>query len=295
MVEGPAGRRHDHVDAGLEGPQLAADGLAAVDRHDADPELAAVMVESLGDLHGQLAGRHQDQGHGLSAALRRGRAAEGWAARTPPSFPSRWRPVRAGRAPGAGRGSLPPGSAWVPRNRAWRARRATRDAGPTRRRCSIAPSPTRSQRSLLLTRRVLDAPTGYVTLRPKWPSGIRERSASPRTVRYEAMASTGSLANWSSTSTTVRPCRSRRLAAIPARKPAAQQEEDNLGGHDALRPPAQSAVPQGPVPESFRGEIRVTKPSGQSSPGGGNWPLVIRRSSGTAPPSSTRAMPWITR
>ncbi len=57
----------------------------------------------------------------------------------------------------------------------------------------------------------------------------------------------------------------------------------------------QCAVPQGPTPENLRGEIRVTNPSGQLSPGGGNWPLVIRRSRGTAPPSSTRAMPWITR
>ena len=58
---------------------------------------------------------------------------------------------------------------------------------------------------------------------------------------------------------------------------------------------SQSAVPQGPVPESFRGEIRVTNPSGQLPPGGGNWPSVIRRSRGTAPPSSTRAIPWIMR
>jgi uncharacterized protein (TIRG00374 family) len=58
---------------------------------------------------------------------------------------------------------------------------------------------------------------------------------------------------------------------------------------------SQLARPQGPVPESFRGEIRVTNPSGQSSPGGGNWPSVIRRSRGTAPPSSTRAIPRITR
>jgi hypothetical protein len=55
------------------------------------------------------------------------------------------------------------------------------------------------------------------------------------------------------------------------------------------------ARPHGPVPESWRGEMRVTNPSGQSSPGGGNWPPVMRRSSATAPPSSTRATPWITR
>jgi hypothetical protein len=66
----------------------------------------------------------------------------------------------------------------------------------------------------------------------------------------------------------------------------------DVGGAGAL---SQWARPQGPVPESFRGEIRVMNPSGQLSPGGGNWPPVMRRSRGTAPPSSTRAIPWITR
>jgi len=66
----------------------------------------------------------------------------------------------------------------------------------------------------------------------------------------------------------------------------------DIGG---ARARSQWAIPHGPVPESLRGEIRVTNPSGQLSPGGGNWPPVIRRSKGTAPPSSTRAMPWITR
>jgi N-acetylglutamate synthase-like GNAT family acetyltransferase len=63
----------------------------------------------------------------------------------------------------------------------------------------------------------------------------------------------------------------------------------------AAGPQSQWARPHGPVPESLRGEIRVTNPSGQLSPGGGNWPPVMRRSRGTAPPSSTRAIPWITR
>jgi len=66
----------------------------------------------------------------------------------------------------------------------------------------------------------------------------------------------------------------------------------DIGGANAR---SQWALPQGPTPENLRGEIRVTNPSGQLSPGGGNWPSVIRRSRGTAPPSSTRAIPWITR
>jgi GNAT superfamily N-acetyltransferase len=66
----------------------------------------------------------------------------------------------------------------------------------------------------------------------------------------------------------------------------------DIGG---ARPWSQWARPHGPVPESLRGEIRVTNPAGQLSPGGGNWPPVMRRSRGTAPPSSTRAIPWITR
>ena len=65
-------------------------------------------------------------------------------------------------------------------------------------------------------------------------------------------------------------------------------------GGKAVALQAQSARPQGPVPETCRGETRVTNPSGQSSPGGGNAPCVMRRSTGTAPPSSTRAIPLIT-
>ena len=45
------------------------------------------------------------------------------------------------------------------------------------------------------------------------------------------------------------------------------------------------------MPERYWGEMCKTNPSGQSSPGGGNWPFVIRRSTGTAPPFSTRRNP----
>ena len=61
VVERPARRRDDDVDALLEGPQLAADRLAAVDRQHPRPEPAAVAVDRLGHLHRQLARGHQDQ------------------------------------------------------------------------------------------------------------------------------------------------------------------------------------------------------------------------------------------
>jgi GNAT superfamily N-acetyltransferase len=80
------------------------------------------------------------------------------------------------------------------------------------------------------------------------------------------------------------------LSVVMEREAVAVDIEIGGGG-----PRPQSTTPQGPTPENFRGEIRVTNPSGQLSPGGGNRPSVIRRSTGTAPPSSTRAIPWITR
>ena len=73
MIKSTAGCGHDDVDTGLEGPQLTADGLATVDRNDPDPELAAVVVKCLGDLHGQLTGWHEDQCQWLSASFVRGK------------------------------------------------------------------------------------------------------------------------------------------------------------------------------------------------------------------------------
>ena len=61
VVDRPARRRDDDVDAAPQPAQLLADRLAAVDRQDPGTELAAVLVERLGDLHRQLAGRDQDE------------------------------------------------------------------------------------------------------------------------------------------------------------------------------------------------------------------------------------------
>jgi len=69
VVHGPTGCRDDDVHPALQGGQLPADGLAAVDGQDAYSQLAAVPVDGLGDLHGQLAGRCEHEGHGQAAAL----------------------------------------------------------------------------------------------------------------------------------------------------------------------------------------------------------------------------------
>ena len=65
VVDRPARRGDDDVDAVAQGAELAADRLAAVDRQDPHAELAPVAVHRLGHLHGELAGRHQHEGDGL--------------------------------------------------------------------------------------------------------------------------------------------------------------------------------------------------------------------------------------
>ena len=70
VVEGAPRRRDDDVDAPLEPAQLLLDRLAAVDREHPGAELAPVLVQRLGDLHGELAGRHEDEpAHGTAAVL----------------------------------------------------------------------------------------------------------------------------------------------------------------------------------------------------------------------------------
>ena len=66
VVERAARRRHDDVDAALERAQLRADRLAAVDRQDAHAEPAPVLVDRLGDLHRQLARRHEHERGGVA-------------------------------------------------------------------------------------------------------------------------------------------------------------------------------------------------------------------------------------
>ena len=78
VVDRPARRRDDDVDAAPQPAQLLADRLAAVDRQDPGTELAAVLVECLGDLHRQLAGRDEDERRRAAfAGLADGDALEG--------------------------------------------------------------------------------------------------------------------------------------------------------------------------------------------------------------------------
>jgi hypothetical protein len=56
------------VDAVGEGLKLSANRLAAIDRHYLRVENATVFVHGFGDLHGQLAGRHQNKREGLRLA-----------------------------------------------------------------------------------------------------------------------------------------------------------------------------------------------------------------------------------
>ncbi len=61
VVDRPARRGDDDVDAALQRADLPADRLAAVDGEHPRAELAAVAVRGLGDLDRELAGRHQHQ------------------------------------------------------------------------------------------------------------------------------------------------------------------------------------------------------------------------------------------
>ena len=61
VIERAAGRRDDDVGAAFEGADLLRHRGAAVERHDGKRGAAGVLVDGLGHLHRQLAGRHQDE------------------------------------------------------------------------------------------------------------------------------------------------------------------------------------------------------------------------------------------
>src|SRR5690606_15740734 len=69
VVEGPSRGGDDDVDTAFQGPQLAADGLAAVDGEDACLQVAAVAVECFRYLQGQFPGGHQDERRGSVPAV----------------------------------------------------------------------------------------------------------------------------------------------------------------------------------------------------------------------------------
>ena len=103
VVERPARRGHDDVHAAIERLQLPVDRLAAVDRRDLHAEPAAVLEDGFADLHGQLAGRHEDERerHDLRGGVDH---LQHRAGRTPRSCRCRLLPGRAGHGRRAGGG-----------------------------------------------------------------------------------------------------------------------------------------------------------------------------------------------
>jgi hypothetical protein len=61
VIQRPARRGDDHVDAAFQSPDLLAHCRSAVNRGDLHSELSAVPVDRLGDLHRELARRHQHE------------------------------------------------------------------------------------------------------------------------------------------------------------------------------------------------------------------------------------------
>ena len=61
QIDQPPGRRNDDVDAAAHPVDLATDRHAAIDGRDAHAERLAERREHIGDLTGQLAGRHKNQ------------------------------------------------------------------------------------------------------------------------------------------------------------------------------------------------------------------------------------------
>ena len=69
VIDGAPRRRDDDVDPAREPVELRRDRLAAVDGHDARPDLASVLVGRLGHLHRELARRRQDERLGPAPAV----------------------------------------------------------------------------------------------------------------------------------------------------------------------------------------------------------------------------------
>ena len=121
QVEQAAGGADDHVDASAQGLDLRLEGPAAVDRDDADAADAAGVLEVLGDLHGQLAGRHDAQRlrqpvgalglalHALQQRYAEAQRLAGAGARLADQVVARQRDRQGHRLDGEGRGDAHPG------------------------------------------------------------------------------------------------------------------------------------------------------------------------------------------
>ena len=66
VIERAAGRRHDDLRSALELANLSVHRRAAVHRQHRQPNALGVFVNGLGDLHRQLARRHENQSRGLA-------------------------------------------------------------------------------------------------------------------------------------------------------------------------------------------------------------------------------------
>ena len=69
MIERAARRRDDDVGAALEAANLLQHRGAAVERQHRQASAAGVLVHRLGDLHGELARRHEHEAIGAAAVL----------------------------------------------------------------------------------------------------------------------------------------------------------------------------------------------------------------------------------
>ena len=72
VVHEPAGRRHDHVHAGLEGPLLWVHGDAAEDGHARHGGVVRQPLDLIFDLHGEFSRGSQDERSSGCRAVRRG-------------------------------------------------------------------------------------------------------------------------------------------------------------------------------------------------------------------------------
>ena len=165
VVDGSAGRRDDDIDARAEAAQLLADRLAAVDRQHAAPSARPYLLERLGDLHRELAGRDEDERRrGAGRRLADRRCAGGSAGRRRRSCRCPSGPRRGGRGRRAAAGSPRAGSASAPRSRAPARVARNRSSSPS------DPKPSGDAESTV----------GATTADARWSGPVRCRPAASR-------------------------------------------------------------------------------------------------------------------
>ena len=132
MIDRPTRRRHHHIHARMESPQLSTDRLTAVDRHDPHAQLPTVSVHASETCIASSESAPRSAPTGPACGPPPPIAARS-ARRTPPSSPFPWPPGPPRRDPRAAPELLPAGSASAPHNPAQKGPRAVPEAGPSRR------------------------------------------------------------------------------------------------------------------------------------------------------------------